>query len=241
MRYDEAIKAGALAFFEDKYDTDAEVRVLRMGDASTELCGGTHVSNIGDIGSVVIASESSVAAGIRRIKMFASVAAAKYLTEKTEAEAIAAKEAAEREAQATVEKQRKQKLEAEAMLKLAEIIKLSKEESGRKILITDVSKIVVDVDADILKSLAEAALKQLGSEALVALIAGTDKVMMVVAASDSLVKSGVNAGNIVREAAKICGGGGGGRPNFAQAGAKDLAKIPEALEFIRSAVLAVKV
>ncbi len=237
MRYDEAIKAGALAFFEDKYDTDAEVRVLKMGEASTELCGGTHAANIGDIGSVVIASESSVAAGIRRIKMFANKAATKYIAQKAEADAQAAKEAEQREAIALAEKQRKQKLQAQALLKLEEILQLTKEESGRKILIADISKFIEEPDTDILKSLAEAALKQLGSEALVALIAATDKVMMTIAVGEGLLKSGINAGNLVREAAKICGGGGGGKPNFAQAGAKDVSKISEALEYIRSAVI----
>ncbi len=239
MRYEDAIKAGALAFFEDKYDTDAEVRVLHMGEASTELCGGTHVSNIGDIASVVIASESSVAAGIRRIKLFANKAATKFLSEKQEAEIFAAKESAEREALALAEKQRKQKIQAEAMQQLPEIIKLSKEEAGRKILIADITKFLPELDADILKSLAEAALKQLGSEAFIALIAGEElKVAMIVAVGDKL--SSFNAGNIVREAAKICGGGGGGKPNFAQAGARDSSKIPEALEYIRSTVLVVK-
>ncbi len=88
-----------------------------------------------------------------------------------------------------------------------------------------------------MESLAEAALNQLGSEAFIALIAGAEaKVVMVVAVGDTLLKSGFNAGNIVREAAKICGGGGGGKPNFAQAGAKDVSKISEALAFIHSSL-----
>jgi len=237
MRYDQAIKAGALAFFEDKYDTDAEVRVLKMGEASTELCGGTHVANIGDIKQVTIASESSVAAGIRRIKMFANAAALKYLQEKAEAEAEAAREAAERLQAAAAEKQRKQKLETETLAKLPELLKLTVEDPGRKLLIADISMLIPELDSELIKVLAEAALKELGASSLVALIAGGDKVIMTIAISDDLVKLGLNAGNLVREAAKLCGGGGGGRPNFAQAGARDSSKIPQALDYIRSMVL----
>ncbi len=243
MRYQDAIKAGALAFFEDKYDVDAEVRVLKMGEASTELCGGTHVTNIADIGFVIIASESSVAAGIRRIKMFAAEAAKQYLAAKSEAEAKAAEQETMRKSAEQVEKQRKQLLLAETLKLVPKILAKAKIEALGTILVEDVSSSMSELDADILKSLTEAVAKQLSSsDYMIALVAGqADKVSMVVAISDTLVRTGLNAGNLVREAAKICGGGGGGRANFAQAGAKDCSKIGEALSFLRASINTVNV
>ena len=241
MAFDDAIKAGALSFFEEKYDD--EVRVLFIRDdqetASIELCGGTHVNNIGDIREVVLAQEGSVAAGIRRIRMLAHDLATKHREEEvlkaqTQAEEQAAQEKAKAEA--------KSKLKEQTQFLVAKADELIQESSlnsdGVRILITDLNLIFKDLAAEAIKTLAEALLSKIeakGEQAFIFLASSSgDKVTFISAVSQELSKNSIyNASNAVKTAATICGGGGGGRPNFAQAGGKDPSKIPEALELIK--------
>ncbi len=246
MNMDEAVKAGALSFFEEKYDD--EVRVLFVASdketASIELCGGTHVTNIGDIQKVVIAQEGSVAAGIRRIKMFSNQVADKFIQERKEAEKKIAEEKFAAEKAKAEAKLRTQELTREALAKADEILSQAETNSETKILIVSLVKYFPGgLEADIVKTLAEALLSKIesaGSKGFVFLASEWEaKVTFIAGASADLVKdpsSPYNASNAVKTAAQICGGGGGGRPNFAQAGGKDPAKISEAIEAISTKI-----
>ena len=250
MNMDDAVKAGALSFFEEKYDD--EVRVLCIADdqetASVELCGGTHVANIGDIGRVVIAQEGSVAAGIRRIKMFANQAATEFIKEREETEKrIASEKLAAEQAKATA-KARTQELTKLALAKVDEILTQAEINSETKILIVNLANYFPDgLEAEIVKTLVEALMSKIesaGSKGFVLLAAEWEaKLTFIAAASADLVKdpaSPYNASNAVKAAAQLCGGGGGGRPNFAQAGGKDATKVGEAIGLIREKLVGVR-
>ena len=242
MNMDEAVKAGALSFFEEKYDD--EVRVLFVADdketASVELCGGTHVTNIGDIKRVVIAQEGSVAAGIRRIKMFSNQAADKFIQERQEIEKKIAEEKLAAEQAKAQAKTRTQELTKQALTKIDTILSQAETSSETKILIVNLADYFSEgLEAEIVKTLVEALLSKIesaGSKGFVFLASEWEtKVTFIAAASSDLVKdpaSPYNASKAVKTAAQICGGGGGGRPNFAQAGGKDPGKIGEAMEAI---------
>ena len=244
MDFDDAIAAGALSFFEEKYDD--QVRVLFIRDdqqtASIELCGGTHVSNIGDIREVVLAQEGSVAAGIRRIRMLAHDLAAKHREEeKLKEAALAQEQAAQEKAKAEA---KAQKLEQNNLVltKTDEILSKSNKTTEAQIIIANLADYFPgeELETDAVKTLIEALLSKIessGSQAFILVAAAsTSKVTFMAAASQELVKdknSIYNASNAVKTAAQICGGGGGGRPNFAQAGGKDPSKVPEALQLIQ--------
>ena len=242
--FDSAIEMGALAFFEDKYE--GNVRVLKMGNdsenASMELCGGTHVANTKEIELVKIASESSVAAGIRRIKLFAQSQAEKWLQEeqaKKEAEAAEQKRKAE-------EKEAAKKAKAELLNKAREsldkILAKAHSQENRKYIICHLNEIFDSgLDADTIKELASDLKTKIESENheawLFFISEFQGKVVLLGSCSKNLAKEDkyrVNA--VVKEAAAICKGGGGGRPDFAQAGAKDPSKIKEAVEKVKSLV-----
>lgn len=247
--YDEAIANGALAFFEEKYESD--VRVLSMGDskenASVELCGGTHVSKTSEIEKFKIVSEGSVAAGLRRIRALCGKLVDKYLEE----EKLKAKEAKEEEeakaAAKEAEKERLKALEAKALESSDELISRAKEiNNGVLSLILNINELFPEgLETDVMKTLIDnlkTKIENSGKEALILLGTGlASKVVFISAVSDNLSrKAEFNAGKIVKEAAQICGGNGGGRANFAQAGGKDLSKLDEALKTIEGNFLEVK-
>lgn len=251
MNFDDAVKSGALSFFEEKYED--EVRVLFMGDsantASVELCGGTHVSNTGEIAKAVIAQEGSVASGIRRIKMLTNKVADAYEREQAE---LLAKQAAEEAAREHAKQEAKALLEKETTMVLAkvdEIIATAENNGGIKIVFLNTNEFFgAAVQAESIKTLVETLVAKIeagGNQALVFTASHSDgKVVFMAAASQNLVKekdSVYNASNLVREAAQICGGGGGGRPNFAQAGGKDASKIADAMKAVRSKLQETKV
>lgn len=245
MDFDAALKAGALSFFEEKYED--EVRVLFIKNdtetASIELCGGTHVSNIAEIEEVVIAQEASVASGTRRIRMLANQVARDYLQERAALEKREAEEAAAAERAKNESKIRQKQLADLILGKADDLLKQAKDRDAAKILVLDLQKYFNEtLDAEVMKILAEALLNKIesqGSKGFVFLAANDGaKVSFLCASSQDLVKDPVyNASNAVKMAAQICGGGGGGRPNFAQAGAKDISKIQEALEKINSGLI----
>jgi len=235
MPIDEAKKLGAMALFGEKYGDI--VRVVRAGDFSIELCGGTHVKNTGNIGLFKILSESSVASGVRRItavtgfnvmdyiesnnSLIASTAAALKLTNVSDLAARANALTAElKEKEKEIER-----LNAEINSQKAKNIKSIP--IGNVELITDSS---VPTTADI-GSLAESICSEYPNGVVVLASVNTEKntVTFVSACGEKAVASGVKAGDVVRQVAQIAGGNGGGKPSFARAGGKDISKVEEAI------------
>ncbi|MBR3961591.1 MAG: alanine--tRNA ligase, partial [Clostridia bacterium] len=238
MPIEEAKKLGAMALFGEKYgDT---VRVVKIEDKSIEFCGGTHVANTGNIGLFKVLSESSVAAGVRRIEAvtgfnsLALINAKQALIDETAATLKTGNSAeiASRAAQVMAESKENEKkieqLEAKiAMGKLDDILK-NKTVIGSAEVITAA---VENSGADEIRSIAEK-VKSENENAVVLLIAkSAEKITLCAAAGKSAIAAGIKAGEIVSGAAKLLGGNGGGRPDIAMAGGKDASKIGEALAF----------
>jgi alanyl-tRNA synthetase len=248
MPTDQAIEAGAEALFGEKYGD--EVRVLTMGDDaleprpySVELCGGTHVHRLGDIGLFTILSESAVAAGVRRIEAVTSEGARRYLTRQAEfaREAAAtlktsAGELPARVAQLSEDRRRLERelSEARRALALAGPARGGAEDDGTRSIagIKTVLRTVEGVSAKDLKGLVDEAKAKLGS-GIVAFVAVADgRASLVVGVSDDL-KERISAVELVRLGAETLGGkGGGGRPDMAQAGGPDGSKAADALAAI---------
>ena len=235
MSIEEAKKTGAMALFGEKYGE--EVRVVNMGDWSIELCGGTHVKNTAQIKYFKILSESGVAAGVRRIEAVTGDNVIEYYrdVEETLNEAAKAAKTTPQELMSHVEKMQRElkelKSENESLKSkaakeaLGNVMDNVKDINGVKLL----TATPAGVDMNGLRELSDELKVKLG-EGVVVLLSETDgKVNVVVAATDGAVKKGAHAGNIIREAAGCVGGGGGGRPNMAQAGGKDASGIPAAL------------
>jgi len=233
MAFDDAVAAGALAFFGDKYGD--EVRVLQMGEFSVELCGGTHVSRTGDIGLFKISAESAVGAGVRRIEAVTGrVALDQVRAREEEIRRLSALlKTDERELGPRIEKLLAQQKELERKVESAEAKLASgasrnlmddvREVSGVSVLVQR-----VDGGAKVLRGLADQLRDKLGSGVVV--LGGVDgKKVVLLAAVTADLTDRIQAGTIIREIAPIVGGGGGGRPDFAQAGGKDPAKLDEAL------------
>lgn len=242
MPIEEAKKLGAMMLFGEKYGD--VVRVVQAGDFSTELCGGTHVSNSGQLGLFKIVSESSVAAGVRRITAYTGVNLLAYLN-KNEAMVkfvAAALKTADSEIEEKVssvinenkEKDKEiQKLNAQlTKLKSADMFSDYIDIDGLKLYVAKVE----GTTPDALRSMGDD-IKAKDDDA-VALIAGVngDKANLAAVCGKNAVAKGVKAGDLVREIAKLAGGGGGGRPDSAMAGAKDLSKLDDALSAVESTV-----
>ena len=231
--------SGIIAIFDEKYgDT---VRVVKVGEYSRELCGGTHVAATGTIGLFRILSESSIASGVRRIEAVAGLPAYEAMCEDramldglAKRFSISATEVPGRiealsEQVKGLEKQIKEAATAAAMQKLDGILAAAIEVKGMKLMAVAVG----EVSPEALKTLAEAALAKAGSAVVVLGASHAGKAQFIVAASSDLVKQGVHAGKIIKEVAKVAGGGGGGQPALANAGGKDVSKIAEAVEKAR--------
>lgn len=219
------------------------VRVVRAGNFSIELCGGTHVTNTATIGMFKIISEGGVAAGIRRIEAVTGKGAIEYVKnlESTLSEVAKILKTTQREvvkkSETLVNELKEKEREIESLKsKMAgsvadEIINAAKEVNGVK-----VATAKVDLDADGLRTLGDKLKEKLGT-CIVVLASDKDgKVVFVSMVSKDAVSRGAHAGNIIREVAKIAGGGGGGRPDIAQAGGKDASKIDEALNKVTDIV-----
>ena len=233
---EEARKTGAQALFGEKYGD--VVRVVNMGDYSIEFCGGTHVKNTNEIMAFKILSESGVAAGVRRIEALTSKGLIRYYDnlEKKLNEAAKVLKAtpdnlAEKIAHLTAENKAlhseveslKSKLAQDAM---GDVMDQVQEIKGVKLLAAEVD----GVDMNGLRDLGDQLKEKLG-EGVVVLASGNDgKVSLMVTATDAAMKQGAHAGNLVKAIAGLVGGGGGGRPNMAQAGGKNPAGIQEALK-----------
>lgn len=235
MPIEEAKKMGAMMLFGEKYGDI--VRVVKAGDASTEFCGGTHVASTGELGLFKIVSEASVAAGVRRIVALTGTGVLNYLNEceDTVKFASATFKSADNEV-----KDRITAIVAENKAKDKEIQNLNAEMT--KLKSADMFSSAIDVDGlelytakvdgttpDALRSMGDD-VKTKGDN-VVAVLAGVngDKANFVAVCGKGAIAKGVKAGDLVKEVAKIANGGGGGRPDSAMAGAKDITKIDEAL------------
>ena len=236
MPIEEARKTGAQALFGEKYGD--VVRVVNMGDYSIEFCGGTHVKNTNEIMAFKILSESGVAAGVRRIEALTSKGLIRYYDnlEKKLNEAAKVLKAtpdnlAEKIAHLTAENKALHSEVESLKSKLAQDAKGDdmdqvQEIKGVKLLAAEVD----GVDMNGLRDLGDQLKEKLG-EGVVVLASGNDgKVSLMVTATDAAMKQGAHAGNLVKAIAGLVGGGGGGRPNMAQAGGKNPAGIQEALK-----------
>ena len=236
MTLDEAKKTGAMALFGEKYGD--EVRVVKMGDFSTELCGGTHVPNTGVIASFKILSETGIAAGVRRIEALTSEGLMKHYAD-VEAELHEAAKAAkttpasltakiealldEIKALSAENEKLKSKLAKDS---LGDVMSQVQEVNGVKVLASKVT----GVDMNGLRGLGDQLKDKLG-EGVVLIASEMDgKVNLMATATDGAQKKGAHAGNLIKAIAGLVGGGGGGRPGMAQAGGKNPAGIEEALK-----------
>ncbi len=238
MKYDEAIRAGALAFFGDKYGD--EVRVLTMGDFSTELCGGTHVKRTGDIGFFKIVSESGVAAGIRRVEAVTGEGALAWVQQQeaklAEAAAVLKAPASEVTAKLAQVLENVRTLERELgrlKSKLAssqgdDLASQAVEVKGAKVLAATLD----GADAKTLRETMDKLKERLKSAAIVLGAVNDGKVSLIAGVTSDLVAK-VKAGELVNFVAQQVGGKGGGRPDMAQAGGTEPAKLPHALESVK--------
>ena len=237
MPIEEAKKLGAMALFGEKYGDI--VRVVKMGDFSTEFCGGTHVDNTGRLGLYKIISESSVAAGIRRIEAVTGFGVLDYIAQNDAlisrtASALKVTSAKDLESKATAmsaeikELQKKnEELSAELAANAAkDMLGDAKEIGGVKL----VTSKVEGVQGGDLRTMADSAASSDAS--LVAVFASVcgEKLSFACACGADAVAKGAHAGNIVRAVANVAGGSGGGKPDSAMAGGKDLSKVDDALQ-----------
>lgn len=235
---------GAIGLFEDKYKDI--VRVVNIGDFSIELCGGTHVSNASEIMIFKILSESSVAAGMRRIEAITGLAVYDYLNSYIKREEVftellkTKKDRIKESIVSILDKEKKLEtklLEYQSIQEnniLNDLMKNIETINGVNILINKLN----DVNMDSLKNIADKFKEKVKEKEILLLSAINDnKLYFVSVVSKDLTKEGVKAGDIVRFVAQKTGGNGGGRPDFAQAGGKDIEKLNEALEEVKNFII----
>ncbi|MBQ7961541.1 MAG: alanine--tRNA ligase [Clostridia bacterium] len=238
MPIDEAKAMGAMALFGEKYGD--VVRVVKAGDFSTELCGGTHVDNTGKLGLFRIVSESSVAAGVRRIQAVTGKNVLKYIDEKNEliysaADALKlgnASQLASKTAAVAAELKAKEKeieaLKAEmAKAQSASLLDNAVEMNGVKIIASDIG----EGGAEKVRAMLDSA-KDFGDDIIMiaaSVVKEKGTVSFGCMCGKGAIAKGAHAGNIVREIAKLAGGSGGGKPDSAMAGGKDITKVAEAV------------
>ena len=236
MTIEEAKKTGAMALFGEKYGE--KVRVVSMGDFSKELCGGTHVSNTSVITTFKIVSESGIAAGVRRIEALTGEGVFAYYKEieKRQAEIAAMLKTSPAEIeekiahlQAEVKELHSENESLKAKMAqdaVGDVMNQVQEVKGVKLLAVSLT----DVDMNGLRDLGDQLKEKLGEGVVVLASVAGGKVSLLAMVTDQAQKAGAHAGNLIKGMAAIVGGGGGGRPNMAQAGGKNPAKVPEALE-----------
>ena len=242
MSVDEAKKTGAMALFGEKYGE--KVRVVSMGDFSKEFCGGTHVKNTGEISAFKIISESGVAAGVRRIEaitgdnVFAYYAKledelnqAAKVVKSTPANLVDRLEHLMAELKALQSENESLKSKA-AKDALGDVMDQVVEVKGVKLLATSVD----GVDMNGLRDLGDQLKEKLGDGVVVIASSCDGKVNLIAMATDNAMAAGAHAGNLIKAIASKVGGGGGGRPNMAQAGGKNPAGIPDAIAEAKTAL-----
>jgi len=220
MSLEQARQTGALAFFGDKYEQ--KVRVVAAGDFSKELCGGTHLDNTSQIGLFKIKAEGSVASGIRRIEAHTAAAAEEWVKENK-------KRGKEREA--ILKNKEEEKQQARERLKKAgddidTLIERAEEVSAIKLIIEKLEA----VDGNVMKRKADLIKERLKKDFIIFLVSvDSEKANLLLVISDNLVKNGVDAAKLIGTISKAAGGSGGGRPNMALGGAKDMGQIDNLL------------
>ena len=235
MDIDEAKAQGAMALFGEKYGK--RVRFVDIGGWSKELCGGTHVHDIGEIGLFKIVSESSIGAGLRRIEAVTGDAARAYFeAEENELQEIQhllkvkKSDVLGKIQQLLAELKEKDKeiaayKEAEAASKADDVLKEAEEYPKGKAIVASMG----DIDMNALRETADKLKENRDDLALVLFATGGDKVSIVISGGKDWLANGFHAGKLIKEVASVVGGGGGGKPNMAQAGGKDTAKVEEAM------------
>jgi alanyl-tRNA synthetase len=241
MPYDEAIRRGALAFFGDKYGD--RVRVVRMGDFSTELCGGSHVERTGDIGLFKLRGESGVAAGVRRIEALTGGGALGWIHKREQVlreigEILKGPEDAtvERLERLLAEKKEVERRLSEIQSKLAGSQSADLASRARRVNgVSVLAERVDNVDDKALLQMADQLRQKLGSSVVVL---GTERggKALLLAAVTKDVTSKYKAGDIIKQIAPLVGGKGGGKPELAQAGGPDASRLGEALEKVYEVV-----
>ena len=236
MSLEEAKKTGAMALFGEKYGE--KVRVVKMGDFSTELCGGTHVSNTGTISAFKIISEAGIAAGVRRIEALTSAGLMAHYKEvenelheaaklvKSTPVGLTEKLASMLEEIKALHSENEKLKSKLANDSLGDVMNQVQEVNGVKLLAVSVR----DVDMNGLRNLGDQLKEKLGEGVVVIASVLEGKVNLMASVTDGAQKKGVHAGNLIKAIAGLVGGGGGGRPNMAQAGGKNPAGIDEALK-----------
>ena len=235
--YDEAVKAGAIALFDEKYGDEVRVVTIGTPPVSTELCGGTHVGATGHIGLFVILSEGSVGTGLRRIEAVTGRAAEDLVRSRTRTiETIAGQlnatptDVLERLSSTLdeTEKLRKRVTALERQLSALAVESLAqraKPVAGVPVIVARVDGLSVNA----LRALGDSLRDRLGDSISVFATVENERPMFLVMVSPALTKRGVHAGEIAKRAATVTGGGGGGKPTMAQAGGKDVSKLDQAL------------
>ncbi|HET8564764.1 MAG TPA: alanine--tRNA ligase [Candidatus Binatia bacterium] len=233
--YDAAVRSGALAFFGEKYGD--HVRVVKIGDFSTELCGGTHVHRSGEIGLFKLQAEAGIAAGVRRVEALTGDNALDLIrryeqTLQQIGELLrGSSEDALEKVKKLVDRQKELEKEIERLRgefsknQIPELLAKKQNIDGINVLITQVD----GIDAKQLREMADQLKQKLGSGVLVLASIAESNVNLVASVTQDLTRR-YHAGNIIKELAPVVGGGGGGRPDFAQAGGKEPGKVGEALK-----------
>ncbi len=239
--YKRAVEEGAMALFGEKYGD--EVRVVSFGEddgVSMELCGGTHVESTGEIGGLRVVSESSVAAGVRRIEIVTGRHAEALVSERLailgrSAELLRTKpselESAVRalqEKNAALEREIEKMRREQALGETAALLGQAHAVDGFQVLSAQVNA----DDVDTLRQMTDWLRDKLGSSVVAVGAVIEEKPMLIVSVTPDLVARGMHAGNLVRDVARLFGGGGGGKPNMAQAGGKQVERLPDALNAV---------
>jgi alanyl-tRNA synthetase len=237
--YRDAVAAGAMALFTEKYGDD--VRVVKVGwegeEFSKELCGGTHVLRTGQIGFFHIVSEESVGAGVRRIEAVTGRGAMELVQSRLRLLDHTAAvlrvppdqlDRAVRNLYAENQTLQKESTRLKARLAFQQTDRLAAEAVNVKG-VAVVSAQVEGADVQTLRDMSDWLRNKLGSSVVILATAVDDKPQIIAAVTDDLVKRGLHAGELVKNVARVVGGGGGGKPSLAQAGGRDLSKLPEAL------------
>ncbi len=231
-----ARKKGAMALFGEKYGD--KVRVVSIGNSSVELCGGTHVSSTGEIGLFKVISESSVAAGVRRIEGTTGLGVLSLLAEREELISETAKELKVQNVNTIAKKASSMQLEIKDIKRELESANARISEMKSKSLLDGIRDVGafklltarIDAKADEARALGDSLKAKFANGVAVFAAVSDSKCSIVAAAGPEAVLAGAHAGNILREVAAVCGGKGGGRPDSAMGAASDLSKIDEALK-----------
>ena len=243
LAIDEAKKLGATAQFGEKYGD--VVRVVSMGDYSVEFCGGTHLTNTAQAGLFKIVSESGVAAGVRRIEAVTGIGVLDVLNDAKETVAKIAETIksgvhdVEIKAQGLVDENKNLKRELESLKSkmanssVGELADNAITVKGIKVI---AHRLADGLDMNALRAAGDNLKQKLDCAVIVLASASDEKVNIISMATAEAVKLGAHAGNIIREVAKTCGGGGGGKPDSAQAGGKDASKIQSALDMVKDLI-----